>query len=1115
MAVSLILKNSSVEDRHPTANQLTNGEISLNYNEAGAFLSCRDTNGDIQHIGGVKIDDATPGSPSKQALWFQPSTSKLFIYDGTGWLVVASGGGSGPGSDTVDQILAGNGINSDPSTGLGVITLDADLNFSRGLEFVAGQIAIAIGVGLEFDVDGRLANAVGAVQYRGTLDLTSSDPTPTNPAQGDTWVNTADGTSNAVWNPDIPTGTAVEVGDLVIYNGTIWTFVARGLSPAERTDLGLGVVDDVSVEVTSSTGSNVQLPAATGTTAGVLTAADKVIIDEGASTWERNGSILQPVDDTYDVEIGGGDITLASGGTASFAGNVGIGTASPSRRLTVNNNTASIVAAQYNRDNSNGGSTANSIYQYSADGVGRLVYSVDNVGTENYIQSSQDFRLESGAGSSLKFSTNGSNTRATIDSTGDLLFGGTLPSAPNITLASDGAITAGTYNTLTVGFGGGDLDTNTAVGSSALDFNTTGIYNTAIGRQALLNNTIGISNTATGHLALLDNTEGSSNTAMGRQSLFENTTGGSNSGFGYRSLQKNIDGNHNTGLGLQSLQFNTSGLSNTAVGSSALQNNTTSSLNSAVGRQALFNTNAANNSGVGYRALYNNSTGVRNTAVGCQAGFYIEGDDNTILGAYEGTAADSTLSNTVIISAGLTERMRIDSTGNVGIGTTDPQSKLSVDGGDVTIIAPYIATGVNSTNLNFSNRQNGNWRTCGISSEASSDIVFKTGGVGTDFTDAGTEKVRILGGSGNVGIGTTNPDAKLVINEPANSTTPAKIKFVNEGDRAVTVGFEDHNAAPSFAVSSGDGSTAFVGISSTGNVGIGTTNPLRPLDVTASGNRAAIFRALTATANVELEDPTTTNTLALGRTGNDLFLYSDDAKRLTVLSGGNVGIGTTSPQSELTVRGGTPQITLEPTADTQNCRLQFCTTDGTIQSTIQAGGSDGTDIKLVNSVSTTETVRFTGSGDVLIGGTLPSAPNITLNTNGSATFSGKLVSASTVFGDGGTTLTTKDYVDSAAYAGIPQNAQTSAYTLVSTDNGQHISITTGGVTVPSAVFSVGDTISIYNNSAADQTITQGASVTLRFAGTVNTGNRTLAQRGLATVLCVGNNEFVISGGGLS
>ena len=166
------------------------------------------------------------------------------------------------------------------------------------------------------------------------------------------------------------------------------------------------------------------------------------------------------------------------------------------------------------------------------------------------------------------------------------------------------------------------------------------------------------------------------------------------------------------------------------------------------------------------------------------------------------------------------------------------------------------------------------------------------------------------------------------------------------------------------------------------------------------------------------------------------------------------------------------------------------------------------------STNGSERLRIDSSGNVLIGGTLPASPNITLASDGTGEFAGKLVSASTVSGDTGTTLATKDYVDSA-YPGIPQNAQTSAYTLVSTDNGKHISITTGGVTVPSAVFSVGDTISIYNNSAADQTITQGASVTLRFAGTVNVGNRTLAQRGLVTVLCVGNNEFVISGGGLS
>lgn len=98
---------------------------------------------------------------------------------------------------------------------------------------------------------------------------------------------------------------------------------------------------------------------------------------------------------------------------------------------------------------------------------------------------------------------------------------------------------------------------------------------------------------------------------------------------------------------------------------------------------------------------------------------------------------------------------------------------------------------------------------------------------------------------------------------------------------------------------------------------------------------------------------------------------------------------------------------------------------------------------------------------------------------------------------------------------IPQNSQTSAYTLVASDNGKHINITTGGVTVPSGVFSAGNVVSVYNDSASSQTITQGSSVTLRLAGTATTGNRTLAQRGVSTILCVGSNEFVISGAGLT
>ena len=98
---------------------------------------------------------------------------------------------------------------------------------------------------------------------------------------------------------------------------------------------------------------------------------------------------------------------------------------------------------------------------------------------------------------------------------------------------------------------------------------------------------------------------------------------------------------------------------------------------------------------------------------------------------------------------------------------------------------------------------------------------------------------------------------------------------------------------------------------------------------------------------------------------------------------------------------------------------------------------------------------------------------------------------------------------------LPQVSKSSAYTLIASDTGKHVSISSGGVTVASGVFSIGDVVNIYNNSSSSQTITQGTSVTLRQAGTSNTGNRSLALYGVATLMCVASNTFVISGVGLS
>lgn len=96
---------------------------------------------------------------------------------------------------------------------------------------------------------------------------------------------------------------------------------------------------------------------------------------------------------------------------------------------------------------------------------------------------------------------------------------------------------------------------------------------------------------------------------------------------------------------------------------------------------------------------------------------------------------------------------------------------------------------------------------------------------------------------------------------------------------------------------------------------------------------------------------------------------------------------------------------------------------------------------------------------------------------------------------------------------IPQNAQTTSYTLVGADAGKHVS-TTAGVIIPSGVFTPGECVSIINNSGSNITITATA-VTCYLAGTATTGNRTLAQRGLCSVLCIATNTFIIAGAGLT
>ena len=118
-------------------------------------------------------------------------------------------------------------------------------------------------------------------------------------------------------------------------------------------------------------------------------------------------------------------------------------------------------------------------------------------------QAADTFTLTGGsAGAFTTLSASGTSTLAAVNS-GALAVTGDISSTTDATLSG-----------VTVGKGAGAVASNTAVGSDALNSNTTGSGNTANGQNALQNNTTGSGNTASGQNALFGNTTGSGNTAI-------------------------------------------------------------------------------------------------------------------------------------------------------------------------------------------------------------------------------------------------------------------------------------------------------------------------------------------------------------------------------------------------------------------------------------------------------------------------------------------------------------------------------------------------------------------------------------------------------------------------
>ena len=276
-------------------------------------------------------------------------------------------------------------------------------------------------------------------------------------------------------------------------------------------------------------------------------------------------------------------------------GNVGIGTSSPSEKLTVSvpSNTGGVLFY--------GGSQSDRGLKLSVSNAEGFDNSFWNI-----------FQTAENNGSTLAFGTRNLE-RMRIDSSGNVGIGTSSPSAP-LDVNGDAEI-----NGLTVGRGSGGVSSNTAVGSDALNSNSTGSSNTAAGKDALYSNTTGLVNSSFGSLALKSNTTGSGNVAVGYASLNQNTTASDNTAVGTNALNKNTTGANNTANGYAALFKNTTGGANVAVGLNALYNNE-ADYNTGLGYKSLSsNTTGSNNVGTGAFSLYLNTTGSYNTASGYQA----------------------------------------------------------------------------------------------------------------------------------------------------------------------------------------------------------------------------------------------------------------------------------------------------------------------------------------------------------------------------------------------------------------------------------------------------------------------------------------------------------------
>ena len=299
----------------------------------------------------------------------------------------------------------------------------------------------------------------------------------------------------------------------------------------------------------------------------------------------------------------------------------------------------------------------------------------------------------------------------------------------------------------------------------------------------------------------------------------------------------------------------------------------------------------------------------------------------------------------------------------------------------------------------------GNSGTIGMQDNSASILAYNGTGSGgitntLRFITGATERVRI-NGSGNLGIGTATPAARLHLYDAAapearlqigTNTSQGLFSFYTGSSKEGGVGFYPVSAM--MDISSGrsagwGGTITFttdtserMRITSAGNVGIGTSSPTAVWGTTAQigngtgngtfsivGNGGSGFMAM-AGGNFQL----------VARASTPLQFGTNDAIRATIDTSGNVGIGTSSPGAKLHVVGGNIKV------DASTRWIGYWEADGLYDGYLAPYNSSG-QTELVNSYGSggilfktgtakAERMRLDASGNLLVGKTDVGSPTI-------------------------------------------------------------------------------------------------------------------------------------------